>query len=81
MRYPILLLCFFFYACNAVPRDGVSTEITSGMPWIDRYEMKEGGMRYIILKGQMAQGISITTINLTKDSLECEYYKQQLNKK
>lgn len=75
MRYPILLLCFFFYACGN--KNGPPIVKTHGIP-IERYYDTVSDMTYIIYK---YNSYNVVVVNLTKDSLECEYYKQQLNKK
>jgi len=47
--------------------------------YTDIDDFQKGGMHYIIYNNEIKGGMFI--INVTKDSLETEYLKQQLNKK
>lgn len=78
MRYYLLLIVCFLYGC------GVNTTVEKGTDLpnksnISRYGLSEACMNYVIFKTSSSGQLVI--INTTKDSLECEYYKQQLNKK
>lgn len=76
MRYPILLLCFFFAACTDqnenVPYDR-SSHIREST---DTASMILSGMRYAVIHNNSVGAISV--VNLTKDSLDCAVLMNKL---
>ena len=69
-----LLVVILFGSC-ADEKNLTSTEVNNDSPipmWKEYYY--EGGMKFVILRDKY-QG-NITIINITKDSLACEYFKQ-----
>lgn len=75
MRYILLIAFGFLVGCanSSQPITNSDKTFSNGI-WGDDYYIS--GMHYAV-QGNTQFGI---VINITKDSLECEYYKKQLAK-
>lgn len=75
------LIAIVLSNCEISPRKVQANQIKYGLNFIYHHE---GTMKYLIVmtRGNAYGGNSycITVANLTKDSLECEHYRQQLKK-
>ena len=74
----LLLLAISLVCCNSTPN---SSDYSFSSPNVKHYFCSVKRMQYLILvsHGFYNYGTS-TVINLTKDSLECAYYRKQLTK-
>ena len=82
----LFLAILFLPSCgcggNNNPKITVPGEAEIGnynMSYDRSYYVDGSGMKYLMLEDSYTSEWHI--VNITKDSLECEYYKQQLNKK
>lgn len=76
-RIILLLIAIVLSNCEISPRKVKAESIENGLNYVYHYS---GGMKYVIIlsKGAAYGGNSYSTsvINITKDSLECEYYRK-----
>ena len=76
MKYIISLMIIFVLSnCEVKVRE---SNASSNFPY-DSHKMTVKGMEYfIICTAKFSPDAGITVVNLTKDSLEVEYYKKML---
>lgn len=70
-----ITLTIALFSCT-IPKDNTH-KTESGISFVSRYEILETGMKYIMYR-EVDGGLFI--INITKDSLETEFIRKQLNK-
>lgn len=75
----ILMGCVFFKCDekNAIPSKEPNVKsVESGIRFVTKYEIKEGGMKYILFRTDAGMQL----VNITKDSLTVKHLKNYVKK-